>query len=188
MNTDVDPRLRRHMAALRRLTRELAAGHARSVLLFGSTARRLIGSRQDRVPADLDIIAVTNNYFPPPAEQAYGLPVQLHRFRIERMIALAAMLRYDPKPVILARLYGHNVIQGHARRVIAACLLLGPDYPEFGIQQIDIDGRADTRDYSVHQVMHGHEWWARLTAFARERRGPIKRLSDRLTGLDQFRP
>ncbi len=188
MNADVDPRLQRHIAALQRLTRELAASHARALLLFGSTARWLVGIRQDREPADLDLIAVTDNYFPQPTEQAYGLPVQLHRFRIERMIALATMLRYDPKPMALARLYGHNVIQGHARRVIAACLLLGPAYPEFGIQQIDIDGRLDARDYSVHQVMHGRKWWARLTAFARNRRGPIKRFSDRLTGMDRFRP
>ena len=87
----------------------------------------------------------------------------------------------------LAKLYGDQLSRQHARNVIAACLLLGPRYREFGIEQIEVDGLEDTRDYSVHKVLSGDQWWQRLSSFARERRGPLKRLSDKIIGSDQFR-
>jgi len=74
----------------------------------------------------------------------------------------------------------------HASPVIAACLLLGGTYRAFGIEQIERDGREDQRDYSVHQVLLGHAWWRQLVAYARERRGPLKRLSDKIVRREVF--
>ena len=88
---------------------------------------------------------------------------------------------------MLTKLYGDQLSRQRARNVIAACLLLGPSYRAFGIEQIEVDGLEDTRDYSIHQVLLGEQWWQRLSCFARERRGALKRFSDKITGSDQFR-
>ena len=64
--------------------------------------------------------------------------------------------------------------------VIVAAMLLGPAYNEFGIEQIDIDGLTDTRDYSIHRVLTGDAWWQRLRRYACERRGPLMRFTDKI--------
>jgi hypothetical protein len=92
------------------------------------------------------------------------------------------------KALALSKLYSKVVAKSHAIDVIAACLLLGPQYRAFGIEQIEINGRLDQRDYSIQKVLHGHEWWRQLCEYARARRGPFKRLSDKLVLRDTFQP
>ena len=74
----------------------------------------------------------------------------------------------------------------HSKDVIAACLLLGPDYNQFGIEQIEIDDLPDPRDYSVHKVWHGVKWWEKLSRYAKNRRGPLKRFSDKIVRQYEF--
>mgnify|MGYP006299525957 CR=1 FL=1 len=81
---------------------------------------------------------------------------------------------------------GWEIVRQQADSVVAACILLGPDYRAFGIEQIEIDGREDPRDYALHHVLWGHRWWRQLTRYARERRGPLKRFSDRIAGREMF--
>jgi hypothetical protein len=64
---------------------------------------------------------------------------------------------------------------------------LGPGYAEFGIEQIEIENRMDERDYSLHRVLIGGEWWRALTSYTRERRGPWRKFSDRLGGVEYFK-
>lgn len=161
--------------------------HPKAALLFGSLARLLTGAEVDHFPRDIDILLVGNNKPFDLIQKTHAHPVELHCYRIEEMINVARCLRYDPKPVAFARLYGRNVVKQHARDVIAACLLLGPAYSEFGIEQIEIDGRVDTRDYADHQVLFGDDWWRRLCAYARQRRGPLMRFSDKLAGTHVFK-
>jgi hypothetical protein len=116
----------------------------------------------------------------------YGAAFDLQVFRPDQFIAIARSLRYDARPAALAKLYSGNVVKQHSRDVIAACMMLGPTYNDFGFEQIEIDGKADPRDYSVHRVLYGREWWERLSAFARERRGPLKRFSDKIFNGDVF--
>lgn len=120
------------------------------------------------------------------ARKNYGLKAELFFFHTDDIVTIAKSLRYDSKPIMLSKLYTKNVAKQHARDVIAACLLLGPVYTEYGIQQIEIEGRVDKRDYSVHRVLFGRKWWAALSAYARERRGPLGRLSDKIVGNDRF--
>lgn len=172
-------------ANLARIAAESRSCHPKAVLLFGSAAAYLENPFTRAFPHDLDILLVSNN-----TPQLYWddihPPVELHRYRIEEMIGIARSLRYDAKVMALLKLYAKNVIKQHARDVIAASLLLGPAYNDFGIEQIEIDGRIDSRDYSLHKVLDGYSWWQRLTSWARQRRGPLMRLNDKRGGIDQF--
>lgn len=166
--------------ALQRLTEDFKAYHPRAVVLFGSLARFVGHEEPAKLPNDIDLLVVGDN--PPFQVQQtdYGCKVEINLFRVEQFVNIAKSLRYDPKPLALAKLYSKNVAKQHARDVIAACLLLGPTYNQFGIEQIELEGRIDQRDYSVHRVLLGKEWWRRITAYARERRGTIGKFSDKL--------
>lgn len=147
-------------------------------MLYGSMAGFLNEPGFDRVPNDIDLLVVCNNLLTAVESIDYGIPLELHRFRMDEIINIAKTLRYASKPVALSKLYSKQTVKQHARDVIAACLLLGPGYRDFGIEQIEIEGLTDKRDYSIHEVLFGKEWWNRLQAYARERRGPLKRFSD----------
>lgn len=169
-----------------RISADIVQCHPKAVVLFGSMARYLAGTGSLPRPNDIDLFVVVDNPLLGVAEADCGLPVELHRYRVREAVLIARCLRYDPKPMALSKLYGKNVAKQHARDVIAACLLLGPDYNAFGVEQIEIDGRTDTRDYSVHQVLHGQHWWRQLTAYARKRRGPLSWVVDKMLQLDRF--
>lgn len=180
-NTDCD-QITAHLA---RIAAESRHCHPKAVLLFGSAAAFLENPFTRALPNDLDILLISNNT-PQLFWDDIQPPVQLHRYRIEEMLGIARSLRYDTKALALSKLYAKNVIKQHARDIIAASLLLGPGYNDFGIQQIEINGRIDSRDYSLHKVLAGNSWWQRLTRWTRCRRGPLMRLSDKLGGIDQF--
>ena len=168
------------------ITQALAVYHPQVVVLFGSLARHLHGMALEHVPRDIDILVVGDNVPSTVAQKYEKIPLELHRFRVHTFLAIARSLRYDPRPLALTRLYSNQLAHQHARSVIAACLLLGPGYRQFGIEQIEIDGVEDERDYSVHHVLQGERWWQQVSSFARERRGPIKRFSDKIAGRDRF--
>ncbi len=178
--------LQEKLAILPRITKELEDYHPQAVVLFGSLARHLQGLPLDHAPGDIDILVVGDNVPATIASQYAAIPLELHRFRVHAFVAIARLLRYDPKPLALTRLYSNQLAHQHARSVIAACLLLGPGYREFGIEQIEIDNLEDERDYSIHHVLSGKRWWRQISRFARERRGPVKRFSDKIVGLDRF--
>ncbi len=156
------------------------------ITLFGSTVPYLDGVADTRPPNDLDILLVGDFLMASPDAPVSPLPVELHPFRTEEMISIAHTLRYSPKPLALSRLYGKAVVKQHSRNIIAACLLLGPSYRNFGIEQIDVDGLEDTRDYSRHRVLHGRDWWRRLQAFARRRRNVFEHMADKIVGANRF--
>lgn len=184
--TPTDPILEAYIQTLRQITRQLTVYYPKTVLLFGSLARFLENPASGIRPNDADLILVGSG--PPVGFQAGSgpIPVELHHFRTDAFIGIARSLRYDSRAVALAKLYSKNLAKQHARDVIAACLLLGPAYPEFGIEQIEIDGKIDSRDYSVCRVLHGESWWERICRYARTRRGPFHRFSDRIAGADAF--
>jgi hypothetical protein len=185
--TDDTPEKRRIcQSVVAGISRRLPDYHPKTALLFGSLARLSAGLEVDHFPRDIDILVVGSNKPFELLQQDYAHPVEWHYYRPEEMVGVARCLRYDPRPLALARLYGRNVVKQHARDVIAACLLLGPGYSDFGIEQIEVDGRVDTRDYAVHQVLLGESWWQRLSAYARQRRGPFWRFSDKLAGTFAF--
>lgn len=171
---------------LSKITCDLEIYHPLAVVLFGSLARHIRGLPLEHAPRDIDMLVVGDNVPTTIARKYEAIPLELQRFRVHAFVAIARSLRYDPKPIALTRLYGNQLAHQHARGVIAACLLLGPGYRQFGIEQIEIDGVEDTRDYSVHQVLSGDSWWQQISSFARERRGPLKRFSDKIVGRDQF--
>ncbi len=178
--------LQEKLAILPQITHELETYHPQAVVLFGSLARHLQGMPLDHAPGDIDILVVGDNVPATIAPKYAALPLELQRFRVHAFVAIARSLRYDPKPLALTRLYSDQLAHQHARRVIAACLLLGGGYRAFGIDQIEVDNMEDDRDYSIHHVLSGVRWWRQISRFARERRGPVKRLSDKIVGLDRF--
>jgi predicted nucleotidyltransferase len=174
------------MSAIQYIAADIKDYHAKALLVFGSFARYLAGESLDHPPGDLDLLVVTNN---PPLKiinTDYGCPVELHRFTVDRIVEIARSLRYDSRPVALFKLYGRNVMKQHAIDVIAAAMMLGTGYRGVGIEQIEIDGIADPRDYSIHRVLAGEGWWRRLCDYATQRRGPLLRFSDKLAGNDKF--
>jgi hypothetical protein len=173
-------------SAMMRITVDMADYYPKALLLFGSFARYLAGDTDDHVPNDLDLLVVTNNFPSMVINGDYGCPVELHHFRVDRIVGIARSLRYDSRPVALSKLYGRVLAQKHSIDVIAAAMMLGSDYGDFGIQQIEIDGKTDPRDYSIHKVLTGGTWWRRLCSFAAQRRGPMLRYSDKLVGNDVF--
>jgi hypothetical protein len=171
---------------LHQLAEDVAEYYPKTVLLFGSLARWLAGVQGEKLPNDMDILFVGNTSPFMVERKDYGVPMQLNRLLVDQTVVIAKSLRYDSKVAALTKLYSKNLVKQHSIDVIAACLMLGPNYNDFGIQQIEVDGIIDKRDYSTHRVLFGEQWWDRLRAYARERRGPWKRFSDRIVFNEEF--
>ncbi len=174
-----------YLQATETVAEDLKNYYPSAVLLFGSMASYLEGV-SDKIPNDMDLLIVGNNRPFELKNRDYGIEVEFNLMPVEQMIHIAYSLRYDNKAVALSKLYSKNVVKQHCIDVTAACLLLGSSYKAFGIEQIEIDGLSDKRDYSVHRVLLGKEWWHHLQDYACERRGPWKRFSDKLVGIDTF--
>jgi hypothetical protein len=173
-------------AVLADVVRALAGCYPKAVLLFGSGVAFLQDPLANPAPNDLDILLVADNPLVDIRLENFEPPVELHRFRSDEVCTVARSLRYDRRAVALTKLYTKNVVKQHARDVILASILLGPSYNAFGIEQIEVGARIDTRDYSRHIVLHGQEWWQRLTLWARQRRNLFERLADRMVMADRF--
>jgi hypothetical protein len=173
-------------AVLADVVQALAGCYPKAVLLFGSGVAFLQDPLANPAPNDLDILLVADNPLVDIRLEDFEPPVELHRFRSDEVGAVARSLRYDRRAVALTKLYAKNVVKQHARDVILASILLGPSYGAFGIEQIEIGARIDTRDYSLHIVLHGQEWWQQLTQWARQRRNLFERLADRMVMADRF--
>lgn len=168
------------LSALEQIKLDMQDYHPKVLLLFGSLARYLAGDPGDHPPNDMDLLVVTNNTPFMVMKKDYGCIVELHSFMVERIVGIAKSLRYDSRPAALSKLYGRVLAREHAIDIIAAAMMLGPDYGEFGIEQIEVNGIVDTRDYSIHQVLTGDRWWERLCGYAKERRGPLMRFTDKI--------
>lgn len=188
MHPDTFTGIDKKTKVIQRISDDLREYHPRAVVLFGSMARYRAGMDVDHEPNDIDVIMVGDNPPTTVENRDYGCDIELHRFRIHQFVDIAKTLRYDSKPAALSKLYGSVLMRQHSRNIIAACLLLGPSYNDFGIEQIEVDAKSDPRDYSVHQVLIGKEWWQDISEYARERRGPLKRFSDKIVNRCEFRP
>lgn len=175
------------LSAVERISADLKDCHPKVLLLFGSLARYLAGDPGDHLPNDIDLLVVTNNTPFLAMKTDYGCTVELHSFTVSRIVSIARSLRYDSRPAALSKLYGRVLAKEHAIDIIAAAMMLGPGYGDFGIEQIDIDGITDTRDYSIHRVLMGDAWWENLCRYALERRGPLMRFTDKIVGNYDFK-
>jgi predicted nucleotidyltransferase len=181
-------KIQRYTKAMEIIAEDLKEYYPKTVLLFGSMARWLVGENDDHHPNDIDLLIVGNSRPFKVEKKDYGVAIELNRLMVDQMVNIAKSLRYDSKVTALSKLYSKNVVKQHSIDVIAACLLLGPRYNEFGIEQIEIDGLIDKRDYSTHKVLLGEDWWNRLRNYALERRGPWKRFTDRMVQNEEFIP
>ena len=175
-----DPHLTPMLSAIERIKADLIDYHPKALLLFGSLARCLAGNPGDHLPNDVDLLVVTNNTPFLVMKTDYGCAVELHSFPVNRIVGIARSLRYDSRPVALSKLYSRVLAKEHAIDVIAAAMMLGSGYGDFGIEQIEINGITDTRDYSIKRVLMGEAWWRRLCRYASERRGPLMRFTDKI--------
>lgn len=175
-----DHYLKPMLSAIEQISADMRDYHPKALLLFGSLARYLAGDPGDHIPNDLDLLVITNNIPFVVLNSEYGCKVELHSFKVDRIVGIARSLRYDSRPVALSKLYSRVLARKHSIDVIAAAMLLGPGYGEFGIEQIEINGITDTRDYSIHRALMGDAWWERLCRYAAERRGPLMRFTDKM--------
>jgi predicted nucleotidyltransferase len=175
-----DHHLKAMLSAMAQITADMKDYHPKALLLFGSLARYLAGDPGDHLPNDVDLLVVTNNTPFMVMKKEYGCAVELHSFTVQRILGIARSLRYDSRPAALSKLYGRVLAREHAIDVIAAAMMLGSRYGEFGIEQIEINGIGDTRDYSIHRVLIGDGWWNRLCRYATDRRGPLMRFTDKI--------
>jgi len=174
------------LSAIERIKADLKEYHPKVLLVFGSLARHLDGDPGDHLPNDVDLLVVTNNTPFLVMKKDYGCAMELHSFPVARIVGIAKSLRYDSRPVALSKLYGRVLAKEHAIDVIAAAMMLGSAYGAFGIEQIEVNGIIDTRDYSVHRVLMGGGWWERLCRYAAERRGPLMRFTDKMVRNHEF--
>jgi predicted nucleotidyltransferase len=181
-------KIQHYIKAMENITEDLKEYYPKTVLLFGSLARWMAGEHSDHPPNDMDLLIVCNSRPFKVEKKDYGVAVELNRLMVDQMVGIAKSLRYDTKVTALSKLYSKNVVKQHSIDVIAACLLLGFRYNEFGIEQIEINGLIDKRDYSIHKVLLGENWWNRLRNYAIERRGPWKRYTDRMVQNEEFIP
>ena len=181
-----DEKMREWQRQIQRACAQIKPWYPKTILLIGSMARYVLGIDRDHIPNDIDLLVVVDNPLLDFAPRPDELPVELHRYPIEEMIQIAYSLRYDARSVALSKLYGKTVLKQHSRDIIAAALLLGSRYNDFGIEQIEIDGQTDPRNYAIHQVLFGKRWWQALRRYAAKRRGPMGWLSDKLFYLDRF--
>jgi hypothetical protein len=175
------------LSAIDRIKADLNDYHPKSLLLFGSLARYLDGDPGNHLPNDMDLLVITNNTPFLVMKADYGCTVELHSFPVNRIVAIARSLRYDSRPAALSKLYSRVLTKEHAIDIIAAAMMLGPAYGDFGIEQIEVDGLTDTRDYSIHRVLLGAAWWQRLRVYAMDRRGPLMRFTDKVVGNYDFK-
>lgn len=175
-----DHRLKPMLSAVEQISADMKDYHPKALLLFGSLARYLAGDPGDHHPNDVDLLVVTNNTPFMIMQTDYGCSVELHSFPVSRIVGIARSLRYDSRLVALSKLYGRVLTGKHAINIIAAAMLLGPGYGGFGIEQIEINGIIDTRNYSIHRVLLGGAWWVRLCRYAAQRRGPLMRFTDKM--------
>ncbi len=111
------------------IKKDLLAYYPRALVLFGSTVRYLRGGNTDAVPNDIDILMIGGNLPPVGVEsQDYGCELEVHRLSEYQIVEIAKSLRYDVKALALSKLYSKVLAKSHAIDVIAACLLLGPEY------------------------------------------------------------
>ena len=161
--------------------RDVVQYYPKTVILFGSAARYLQGS-QEETPEDLDLLHVGT--MPTIEKNRYDIPLDLFFFETREIISIARSLRYLPKTAARAKMFFKDNWKGYVRSDIAACLLLGPIYPQYGFLQMEDEEKH--RDYSVHLVLHGADWWNALRHYAQEHRGVKGFGIDKALGQDRF--
>jgi len=162
---------------------DLGRHHPKAVLLFGSAARYLQNSQKE-APQDFDVFYVAA--FTPVPSKTLPVKVDLHAYTEYELVGIARSLRYSPRFLSRAKMYMQDTWHGTLRYDIAACLLLGPSYADYGFLQME--NEKSYRDYSVHEVIFGKRWWRALQSWAQEYRGPKGLFLDKSLGTDHFKP
>jgi len=162
---------------------DLGRHHPKAVLLFGSAARYLQKSQKE-TPHDFDVLYVAA--FTPVLSKTLPVKVDLHAYTEYEFVHIARSLRYGPRFLSRAKMYMQDTWRGTLRADIAACLLLGPAYANYGFLQMENEKRY--RDYSVHEVIFGRRWWRALQSWTQDYRGPKGLFVDKSLGKDHFKP
>ena len=162
---------------------DLAAHHPKTVLLFGSAARYMQKLQKEK-PKDFDVFYVAS--FTPVLSKSLPVKVDLHAYKEYEIIRIARSLRYSPRFLSRAKMYMQDTWHATLRSDIAACLLLGPAYQDYGFLQME--NEETFRDYSIHEVILGKTWWRSLQAWTQDYRGPKGLFFDKVLANDQFKP
>ena len=162
---------------------EYLAFYPNALILFGSTARHLAGL-QTEAPQDIDIAFIGK--MKPLRTAQCAINHDLFFYFEDEMINIAKSLRYHPRALSRAKMYMRDSWEGIVRSDIAACLLLGACYQDYGFLQMENEEKF--RDYSVHIVIHGEAWWRSLQKYAQLHRGLTGLIVDKAHHLDAFKP
>ena len=162
---------------------DLAAHHPKTVLLFGSAARWMQKLQNEKTKV-FDVFYVAS--FTPVLSKSLPVKVDLHAYKEYEIIRIARSLRYSPRFLSRAKMYMQDTWHATLRSDIAACLLLGPAYQDYGFLQME--NEETFRDYSIHEVIFGKTWWRSLQAWTQDYRGPKGLFFDKVLANDQFKP
>jgi len=146
--------------------------------------RPLFAKKPERGTHDFDVLYVAA--FTPVLSQTLPVKVDLHAYTEYEFVRIARSLRYSPRFLSRAKMYMRDTWHGTLRHDIAACLLLGQAYANYGFLQMENEKRY--RDYSVHEVISGRRWWRALQSWTQEYRGPTGLFVDKSLGRDHFKP
>lgn len=141
------------------------------IILFGSLA--IYKADQTCKANDIDMMYIGNHI---PEIKAMATQHKKHGdiipYTPREVMTVATWLRKDNKGSLLhtrlhARLYISYLLTGTTKEIIAT-LMLGSDYKNKGLsQRRDERGQFEKQDYSIHQVLHGEQWWNAVLKYAR---------------------
>jgi|TARA_B100001971_G_C17904029_1_gene389437 hypothetical protein len=209
MSDDRAKILEENLSRLEEIEQDLISYDPKAVVLFGSMALYLQGlpiyrnpnvyvpsselanygdPDSNRVPKDIDVMYIGDSCPEKVLQKKYSCGLDLLVFSESTLNKLAKSLRHDLKFVSLAKLGIKDLFRRgikSKKHRIAACLLLGPDYQEFGIENRKMlippnEGGPhplifppDKRDHSSHVVLHGEEYWSQIQEYAQDRNSPL---------------
>jgi hypothetical protein len=159
MRSDYRQGIEQKLEIIEKVKSDAAMYEPSAMLLFGSTARYLLGERCGRLPGDIDFIYIGDRDPKEIWEKDYGCELNLFMMKPMGVEKLANSLEGEPSPKTLFRLFFNGLLQLNLGEKVTSCLLLGPDYPCYGISQANCNGSIDQRDYSAHIAILGGEWW-----------------------------
>jgi hypothetical protein len=168
---------------IEQIREDYLAFYPKALILFGSTARYLAGM-QEEAPQDIDIIFIGS--MKPFHSPQYDIKHDLFFYFEDEILKIAKSLRNHPRTVSRAKMYMRDTWECVVRSDIAACLLLGACYQEYGFLQMENEEKF--RDYSVHTIIHGGAWWKALQKYAQTHRGLKGLFFDKANHLDIFVP
>jgi predicted nucleotidyltransferase len=175
------------------IKKELLEFNPKSIVLFGSLSRYVLGTYC--IARDIDLMYVGENDISDIVKRTEREGNNLFSIKPSDVKKTADWLRYDDLIFYIhAKLFFYSFTQKYPIEVLCK-LLIGSEYQKYGFTQRYEKGletyrggklRRDSSDLSSHSVLFGNEWWNNVCSYARQRRGPLNYVSDLIAKKNVF--